>query len=188
MQFDQGAGGGLSQVRFKFGEGLFNRVEIRAVRWQVANTDPVGREQRGDRLNFMGREVVKDEGVARSQLRTEHLLEIDRKDLGIDGPFDQERGGDAFLAQGRNKGGALPVAVRNGAQAPLAQRTSAMMPGQFGVQTRFVDKDQPTEIPFRLLVPPQGPGGFDVRSLLLGGARRFFYSLGPVAPAGATKR
>ena len=187
MQFRQRASGRLPQVRFKFGEGLFNRVEIWTVGWQVADADPVGREQRGNRLDFMGGKVVEDEGVARPQLRTEHLPEIDRKDLGIDGAFDQERGGDAFLAQRGDEGGALPVAVGDGAEATLAQRTAAVVAGQLGVQTRLIDKDQPAEIPVRLLLPPPGPGGLDVRPLLLGGARRFFYSSGPVAPAGATR-
>ena len=183
VQFGQGAGGGLSQMRFKFGEGLLNGVEVRTVRWEVTNPDSVGRQQRGDGLDFMGGKVVQNKGVARSELRTEHLLEIDREDLGINRAFDQEWGGDAFLAQGGNEGGALPVAVRDGAQAPLAQRAAAMVAGQLGVQTGFVDKHQAVEIPVRLLVPPAGPGGFDVRPFLLGGARRFFYNS---IPSGAT--
>jgi hypothetical protein len=63
-----------------------------------------------------------------------------------------------------------------------------MKTGQFGVQTRFIDKHQPANIPIGLLLAPTLPGGFNIRPILLGGARRFFYSSGPVAPAGATKR
>jgi hypothetical protein len=57
--------------------------------------------------------------------------------------------------------------------------------GQLGIQARFVDEHQPADIPVRLLPAPKPPGGFNVRSILLGGARRFFLNSGPTAPAGA---
>ena len=175
-------------MRFEFGESLFNGIEIGAVRRQVADANPSSREQPTDILDFMGGEVVEDERVALAQLWTEHLLQINRKNLGIDGAFDQKGSFDAFMAQGRNKGGALPVAVRDGTDTTLAHRTATMVAGHLGVQASFINKHQLPDIPARLLPAPKPPGGFNVRPILPGGARRFFYSTDRVVPDGATKR
>ena len=175
-------------MRFEFGESQFNGIEIGAVRRQVADANPSSRKQLADVMDFVGGEVVEDERVARAQLRTEHLLKISRENLGIDGAFDQKGSFDAFMAQGRNEGGALPVAMRDGAETTLAHQAATMVAGQLGVQTGFINKHQPADIPAGLLPAPKSPGGFNVRPILLGGARRFFYSSNRVVPAGATKR
>ena len=175
-------------MRFEFGESLFNGIEIRAVRRQVANANPSSREQLADVMDFVGGEVVQDERVALAQLWTEHLLKISRENLGIDGAFDQKGSFDAFMAQGRNEGGTLPVAVRDGTETTLAHRAATMVAGHLGVQAGFINKHQLADIPAGLLPSPIPPGGFNVRPILLGGARRFFYSSDRVVPAGATKR
>ena len=175
-------------MRFKFGESQFNGIEIGAVRRQVAEANSSSRKQLADVMDFVGGEIVEDERVTLAQLRTEHLLKISREHLSIDGAFDQKWRLDAFMAQGRNEGGALPVAVRDGADTTLAYRAAAMVAGHLGVQAGFINKHQLADIPVRLLPSPMPPGGFNVRPILLGGARRFFYSSAPVVPAGATKR
>jgi hypothetical protein len=182
------AGGRLAQMRLEFGERQFNRVEIGTVRRQVTDRHSPGRENAGDRLYLMGGEVVEDERIALLQVRTEHLLKIDREDLGIHGSFHQEGGVDAFVAQGRQEGGTLPMPMGDGAEATLPDRAAAMNPGQLGVQTRFIDKHQPADIPIGLLPAPKLPCGFNIGTSLLGGARRFFYSSSPTAPADAIKR
>jgi len=139
-------------------------------------------------LDFMGGEVVEDERVALAQLRTKHLLEIDCEHFGIDGALHQKGGFNAFMPQGRNKGGTLPVAVRDRTQTTFAERGAPIVAGQLGVQPRFINKDQATDVPVGLLPSPKPPGGLNISAVLLGGARRFFYTSGPVAPAGATKR
>src|ERR1039457_6406922 len=112
MKVVQGAGSGLTQMRFEFGKSQFNGIEIGAVRRQVADANPPSRKQLADIVDFVGGEIVEDERIALAQLRTEHLLQISRENLGIDGAFDQKGSFDAFMAQGRNKGGALPVTAR----------------------------------------------------------------------------
>ena len=173
-------------MRFEFGESLFNGVEIGAIGWQVADPHPPAGKQLAHAGDFVGGKVVENEGVALAQLRTEHLLEIDRKDLGIDRAFDPKGGLDAFVAQGRNEGGALPVAVRDAAQTTLPPWAAAIKAGQLGVYTRLIEEHQPADIPVRLLPAPKLAGGVDIRPLLLGGARRFFYSSTPAVPADAT--
>ncbi len=188
MKILQGAGSRLTQMRFEFGESQLNGIEIGAVRRQVAQANPPSRKQQADIMDFVGGEIVEDERIAPAQLRTEHPLQINREHLGIDGTFDQKGRLDAFLAQGRNEGGTLPVAVREGAEATLAPGTATMVAGHGGVQTRFINKHQLADIPAGLLLSPMPPGGFNVRPILLGGARRFFYSSDPVVPIGATER
>ena len=188
MKILQGAGSRLPQMRLEFGERQFNGIEIGAVRWQIAQTNPPNRKQPADIMDLVGGEIVEDERVAFAQLRAEHLLQISREHLGIDSPFDQKGRFDAFMAQGRNEGGALPVAVREGAEATLAPRTATMVAGHGSVQAGFINKHQLADIPAGLLLSPMPPGGFNVRPILLGGARRFFYSSDPVVPVGATER
>jgi len=133
MQILQGSGRCLAQMRFEFGESLFNGVEVWTVRWQVTDPDSARREQPADVLNFVRGEVVEDDGVPHMQLRAKHPLQINRENLGIHGAFNQEGGFHAFLAQGRNKSGALPVTVRDSAQATLADGTAPVTAGQRGV-------------------------------------------------------
>jgi len=188
MKILQGTGSGLTQMGFEFGEGQFNGIEIGTVRRQVAEANPASRKQPADIMDFVGGEIVKDERIAPAQLRTEHPLQINREHLGIDGAFDQKGRFDAFMAQGRNEGVTLPVAVREGTEATLAPRTATTVAGQGGIQAGFINKHQLADIPAGLLLSPMPPGGFNVGPILLGGARRFFYSSDPVVPAGATER
>ena len=174
MQSIQVAGGRLAQMSLEFGEGQFNGVEIGAVRWQITDCHSQGRENAGHGFYLMGGEVVEDERIALAQVRTEHLVKIDREDLRIHRSFHQEGGVDAFVAQGGKEGGTLPMPMRDGAEATLTGRAATMNTGQFGVQARFVDKHQPADIPIGLLLAPKLPGGLNIRPILLGGARRFF--------------
>jgi hypothetical protein len=70
----------------------------------------------------------------------------------------------------------------------MAHRAATMVAGHLGIQAGLINKHQSADIPAGLLLSPMPPGGFNVRPILLGGARRFFYSSDRVAPVGATKR
>jgi hypothetical protein len=63
-----------------------------------------------------------------------------------------------------------------------------MVAGHLGVQACFINKHQLADIPAGLLPSPIPSGGFNIRPILLGGARRFFYSSNRVVRVGATKR
>ena len=186
LEIIEGAGRRLAQVGFELGEGQFNRIEIGTVRWQVANAGSLSRNEFFDVLDLVGREVVEDDGVARAQLRTEHMLKIGGEDIGIDGAFDQERGLDPFMTQGGDKGGGLPMTVRDGAGTTLSHKAASVTAGHLGIEARLVDKDQPSGVPVRLALPPTRSGRLNVGPILLGGARRFFYSSGRAGRAGAT--
>jgi hypothetical protein len=175
-------------MRFEFGKSLFNGIEVGAVWRQVAETNAAGRKQPADVLDFVGGKVVEDERVALAQFRAEHLLKISREHLCIDRPLHQERRGDASMAQGCDESRALPLAVRNGAEATLADGAAAIQPGHFGVQPCFIDEHQTADIPVRLLLAPEFARGFNIGTILLGGASRFFYNSVQAVPSGATRQ
>ena len=139
-------------------------------------------------MDFVCGQVIEDERVTLAQLWTQHLFQIGGKDLRIHRSFHQKGGGNAFMAQGRNERGTLPMAMWDGTETTLTHRAATMQAGHLGVQTGFIDKHQLANVPAGLLPAPKLPGGFDIRPLLLGGARRFFYSSDPVVAAGATRR
>jgi len=174
-------------MRLKFGDGLLHRIKIRTVRRQVAHLSAAGRKQPTHAGNFVGGEVVEDECVARVQLRTKDMLQVGGEGLGIHRTFHQEGRVDPVTAQGGDKGGGLPMTVWQGTQAAVTSGTAPIVAGHDGVQARFVQKDQLPGIPVWLLAPPPLPSSLNVGPILLGGARRFFYSSGPASPAGATR-
>lgn len=176
QEFGESASGGLAQMGFEFGKGLFNGVEIGAVGRQVPHAGASGGDELLDLLDFMGGEVVENDDVALPEFGTENLLEVGREDVGVDGPFDQEWCLDTLRAQGGDEGGGLPVAVGNGPDTALACRTSAIESRHAGVEPGFVDEDQPRTVPVGLAGAPARAGDFHIRPILLGGARRFFYS------------
>ena len=161
-------------MRFEFGKGQFDGIEVRAVRGQVAKRDALGLEQRRNALNFVGGQIVQNQCVSRLQAGQEHLLEIDQEDLGVDRAIDQKRGGDLFLTQRRQKGGTLPMTMGYRAHASFTAGTATIPAGQLGIEAGFVNKDQTRCVPSRLLAPPKGACAFNVGPVLLGGARRFF--------------
>src|SRR5580692_12232132 len=96
---------------FEFCEGQFNRVEVRTVGWQITKAHASVRKYLAYPLDLVRGQIVQDERVARMQARPEHLLEINREDLGIDRSVHQKRGFHLFVAQGHNEGGTLPMTV-----------------------------------------------------------------------------
>ncbi len=82
----------------EFGEGHLDRIEVRAISWQVAYGGPSGINQVANRDDFMGSEVIKDDDVSGVKLRTQDVLKGSREHFSIDRPLDKERGGNAIMA------------------------------------------------------------------------------------------
>ena len=133
MKVFQCSGSRLAQMGFEFGESQFNGIEIGAVGRQVTNSHSVSPEQSANVLAFVSGEVVQNQRIALTQLRTKHLLQIHRENLGIDGTFNPKWGFDAFMAQGCNKSGSLPVTVWNGPPATLPYRTAPVTTRHRGI-------------------------------------------------------
>lgn len=187
-EFIESTSGGLAEVGFEFCECHLDGVEIWAVRRQVTHGGSLGGDEFFDALNFMGGKIVEDDDVAFLEFGTENLLEVGREDVGVDRPFDQERSLDALSTQGGDEGGGLPVAMRNGPDTALAGRTASIESSHPCVESGFIDEDQTLAVPLGLVGSPSGSGQFHIRPILLGGARRFFYSSNRGGRVGATGR
>lgn len=149
------ASGRLSQMGFELGEGLFNWIEIGAVRRQVAKADTSIRKDMANSLDFVCGQVIQNERVARTQAGSQHLLEINQEDLGVHWPLHQKRSIYLLMTQGRDERGSLPMTLGHRTETALAALAAAIQSSQFGVQTRFINKHQTTDIPIRLLAPPE---------------------------------
>ena len=178
-------GSSLAQVCFEFGEGHFDWVEVWAVGWQVLHARSAGFDQRFDRGDFVGGEVVQDYNVAGVQFRAEHVLQICTEDLGIDCAFDQKGCDHAIAAQGADHRGTAPVSVRHVRDQALVLLAASVQPSHLRVQSGLVDEDQSFTVQSGLFLTPVFPRGLHVGPFLLGGVQRFFYSSIPSVPAAA---
>ena len=188
LKVGKGAGGGVSQVGLEFGEGHFDRIEIRAVGRKIAHARSAGGDQGLDAGDFVGGEIVEDDDVALFEFGTQHGSQIRGEDFRVDRAFDQKRSRDFLRPQRGDEGGALPVAVGNRRETTAAPGAASVTPRHLGVEAGLVDEDQPRTIQRGLRLAPTLPRGFDVGPLLLGGVDRFFYSSGPGGRAGARVR
>src|SRR5207244_10069502 len=102
--------------------------------------------------------------------------------------IDQPGSADPVMAQSRDEGGSLPVAVGNPRPAALSKDGSPVQARHPGVQARFIEKDESSGFPAFLFSAPPSASHPQIGSVLLGGAQGFFYSSGPGIPGGATRR
>jgi hypothetical protein len=116
------------EERFQFGEGQFDRIEIRAVgrkesqvRARLLDGDP-------DLGLLVDDEVVEHDHIARPQGGHQHLLDIGEETHVIDGPIEHRRGSHALEAEGGDDRVRLPVAARRVIVEPRAARTPAIAP------------------------------------------------------------
>ena len=113
-------GGGRPQVRLELAEEPLDRVEVRAVRRQVADLGP----GRGDQPRHLGRlvarQVVHHHDVPRPQRRGQAPLDIGLEGRRVGRPVERQAGRlrDAAEADRRGQGDDLPVAVRHRAVDP----------------------------------------------------------------------
>ena len=76
--------GGLAQCRLEFGEGLLDRVEVRAVGRQVDQLSTLRSDRLGNAGGFVTAQIVEHHNVLRPQRGREHLLDISTEALAVD--------------------------------------------------------------------------------------------------------
>jgi len=113
-------------MRLEFGERRFDGIEVGTIGRQVTQSDASSLENLRYSLDLVGGQIVQNQRVASLQAGHEHLLEIHQENLGVDRPVHQKRGGNLVVAQGRQKGGTLPMTVRDRAQATFAPGTATV--------------------------------------------------------------
>src|SRR5438552_14805670 len=80
------------------------------------------------------------------------------------------------------------MAIRHLHPATLSNDGSSIQACHFGVQARFIQKDESSNFPAFLFSAPPSASHPQIGPVLLGGAQRFFYSSAPGAPSDATRR
>jgi hypothetical protein len=158
-----------SQKGFELGKGELDRVEIRAVGWQVEQPGAGVFDCLADPGDLVGTEIVHDDDVATDQRGNQNLLDIGKEQLAIDRSVEHARGDQAILAQASNEGGGVPVPMRHCINQPVTHLGPAVEPDHVRLGPGLVDEDQPTRVQRRLVLAPFRPGLGDVRSILLGG-------------------
>lgn len=71
----------------------------------------------------MAAEVVQDDDVARPERWGKDLLDVEDKELAVDGAVDHPRRVDTIMTQGGDEGQGLPVSVRRISLQPLSLRS-----------------------------------------------------------------
>jgi len=126
-----------------FGEGLFNRVEIRRVGRQEPEPYSGGLDDLSHLSGFVAAKIVYDEDVAWSENGRELLLDIGAEALAVDGPVENARCCEVIGAQGTQKGqrqwscgaklrGRLPVARQPWSGVIVSRETVRLWINRFG--------------------------------------------------------
>ena len=169
-----GAGGGFAQQRLELGEGLFDGIEVGAVRRQITQDGTGGFNSFTHAGDFVGGEIVQHDNVARPQHRHEELLHPGQEALAIDWTIEDRRRDDAVMAQGGEEGGGLPVAVGSMTDQALALKGTSVTRRHIGRNPGFVDEHQAGELKMLLRGLPGGPCRLHLAAFLFGGDQRFF--------------
>jgi hypothetical protein len=168
--------GEFAQDGFELGEGLFDRVEIGAVGWEKAKLGAGGFDRDFDGGALVSAEVVHDHDVAGAQRPDQFLFDGGRELVSIDRSIEDAGRGQAVVAQGGDEGRRFSMAEWRVADQPLADRTPPIAPRHIRGRPGFVDENELPRVEDRLRLPPCGARSGDVRTLVLGRAKRFFYS------------
>lgn len=169
-----GSFGVLSQMGLEFGEGLFDRVEVRRVRRQIAQHGSRLFDEAAHLFALVRTEIVHDDDVAFCKRRDENLGNISLEAFGVHGSVQNHRRRQAIGAQAGGEGGNLPVAVGNATLHALTAQAAAVTARHVGGAARLIDEDELSRVEPLLIQPPDGAGGGHVRARLLAGQHAFF--------------
>jgi len=163
-----------AEERLQFGEGWFDRIEVRTVRREKSQERPGLLNRDADVGLFVGREVVEDDDVAGTQRGHEHLLHVRAKRGVVDRAIEYGRGRQLGGAQRRDHRVRLPVAARRVIGDPGPAQAAGVAAEEIRGHARFVDADVPRRVVERERLSPLAPGGRDVGTPLFVGVYRFF--------------
>jgi hypothetical protein len=163
-----------AEERFEFGEGLFDRVEVRAVGRQELQ-EGAGLLNRDADLRVLVRgQVVEHDDIARAQRRDQNLLDVGAERVGVDGTIEHGRRGELGGAKRGDDRLRLPVAAGRVIADARAARAPGVAPDQIRGDARFIHKDILPRIVQRLGLVPVAPRRRDIRTPLFVGVYGFF--------------
>src|SRR6202035_310965 len=165
--------------RLEFAIRQFDWIEVGRVFRQVAQR----------RMRFLNRlanggphvdaAVIHHDDVVAPERGNQALLDIGEEHLSSHGTFDHHWGGHFIVAQGSHEGDRLPCSKRNGADHPVAARSTPPDPRQVCADRGLVDKHQPGGIKHTLLSDPTSACSRHIRSLPFGSLQAFFLKVIP---------
>src|SRR5712672_582037 len=163
----------LTEERLEFAVRQFDWIEVGRVFRQVAQR----------RVRFLNRlanggphvdaAVIHHDDVVAPERGNQALLDIGEEHLSSHGTFNHYWGGHFVVAQGSNEGDRLPCSKRNGADHPVAARSTPPDPRQVCADRGLVDKHQPGGIKHALLSDPTSACSRHIRSLPFGSLQAF---------------
>lgn len=171
-----GSGRSLFQERLELDKGVLDRVEVWRIGRQEQEACTGGGDRRPHRGALVGRQVVHDHDIAVAQRRAEDLLDVGQEPPPGHRTIQHHWCREAAQAQAGDKGGGLPVAVRDAGAQPLAAGAAPVQAGHLGRGAGLVEEHQLGRVKVRLRLEPRLPRRGDVRAVLLGRMRGFFYT------------
>jgi hypothetical protein len=160
--------------RFQFGEGQFDRIEIRTIGREELELGADRFDRRAHRRLFVDGEIVEHDDIAGAERRDQDLLDVREKRWIVDRSVEDGRGGEAVEAERRDDRVRLPMtAGRVIAQARAAQ-TAAVPAQQVRRDPAFIEKQILRHVAEWLPRLPLPPRRGDIRPTLLVGVYRFF--------------
>lgn len=164
-----------SQPPFEFGEDLLDRIEVGTVGRQVAQQGACLFDGLFHAPDLVRGEVVHNDDVAPSQLRSQHLLHLGHEGLGVDGTIEHAWRRQVVLAQCAHEGGGAPVATWRSFQTASALERAPARGRHVRGGPRLFEKDQPARWQSGALGCPRAAcGRYVLRTSLLAGMEGLF--------------
>lgn len=169
-----GPAAGCAHQGFQFCEAELDGIQVGAVRGQVQERRADALNGEADARDFVDAEIVGNDEVAGPQGGDEDLLDVGEEARAINRALKHARRGEAGEAERRDECTRLPPATRRVVVHPGTAHRPTIPPKQIGGDTRFVKKHEVRGVPRGRRGVPGGAGEGDVRSIVFGGAYRFF--------------
>jgi hypothetical protein len=170
----EGARPGGAEERLQFREHLFDRIEVRTVRWEKPQDRTRLLNRDADFGLLVGGEVVEDDDVAGSERRHQDLLDIRAKRGAVHRAIEHGRGRQLGGAQRRDHRVRLPVAAGRVIRDPRPAQAAGVAAEEICGHARFVDEDIAGRVVQRQRLSPPAPGSCDVGAPLFVGVDGFF--------------
>src|SRR5665213_1723619 len=107
-------------MRFELGEGIFDRIELGTIGWQIAEFCTAGLNSLPDAHDLVGGQIVHDDEVARAQGWRQHLLDPGQEAFAVHRSVQKHWCNEARKRKAADEGDGLPMPVRNCGAATLA--------------------------------------------------------------------
>ena len=163
-----------AEERFEFGEGLLDRIEVRAVRRKELQECAGLFNRDADIRLFVRGQVIEHDDIAWAQCGDEDLLDVGAEGVGIDGPIEHGRRGQLGGTKRGDDRMRLPVAARRVIADARAAKAPRVTTDQISGDARLINEDVLSPIVEWQRVMPAAPGRGDVRATLFVGVYGFF--------------